>query len=124
MASLQSVETGSRRKSRSGKKAGKGRLKKGQKGSSSVDSQREAFENPLNELAGEGTPARDISTFELDDSSESSNSAVEVELVEAFKEGDAETARALLKKGADPNFLDPESKGTLLQVAALHGHLD
>eukprot|EP01043_Picozoa_sp_COSAG02_P017722 COSAG02_NODE_809_length_16922_cov_11.295013_14_plen_932_part_00 len=44
--------------------------------------------------------------------------------MEAFKEGDAETARSLLKKGADPNFLDPETQGTLLQVAALNGHSD
>ena len=49
---------------------------------------------------------------------------MEAELVEAFKEGDAENARALLKKGADPNFLDPETQGTLLQVAALNGHSD
>lgn len=43
----------------------------------------------------------------------------------AFSEGDAETARALLKK--DPhlcNYVDPETQGTLLQVAALRGHLD
>ena len=49
----------------------------------------------------------------------------EAELIEAFKTGDAEAARALLKTGKfDPNLVDPDSGGTVLQVAALHGHAD
>lgn len=49
---------------------------------------------------------------------------MEEELVEAFKDGDAEIARRLLKKGCDPNYIDPETQGTILQVAALNGHAD
>lgn len=45
--------------------------------------------------------------------------------MDAFGEGDAETARALLKKNKHLcNYVDPEMQGTLLQVAALKGHSD
>ena len=47
------------------------------------------------------------------------------ELVEAFSEGDAEDARALLKKHPHlSDYVDPETQGTLLQIAALRGHSD
>lgn len=43
----------------------------------------------------------------------------------AINEGDAESARALLKKNRHLcNYVDPDMQGTLLQVAALKGHSD
>jgi Ca2+-binding EF-hand superfamily protein len=45
-------------------------------------------------------------------------------LVEACTDGDAATVRELMKKGVDPNYVDPESEGTVLMVAALNGHAD
>lgn len=50
---------------------------------------------------------------------------MEQQLVAAFSEGDAESARALLKKNKQLcDYVDPETQGTLLQVAALKGHSD